>query len=321
MQLGLQTDSLSHLPFDEMLDTCAALGVTELEFPVGGWSTAPHCDAENLLNDASSLDKFLTSISERGLSICAINANGNQLHPTAGDKDDRVLRNAVELANRVGAPTVVCMSGLPGGARGDSTPNWITTAWPPENLEILDYQWSEVAIPYWEEMAAFGSERDVRFAIEMHGNQLVYNARSMNRLHEAVGKQVGANLDTSHPVWQGADPRAMVSDLAGKIYHVHAKDLRMNDRVIETNGVLDPTDITRPLERAWNFVTLGFGHPGGATFWGQLLSDLRLNGYDGVLSIEHEDLAIEAVEGVGQTVDLLNHVMPRAAPSWKPADI
>lgn len=321
MRLGLHTDSLSHLSFEMMLDTCVELGITDLEFPVGGWSTAPHCDAASMLEDDKSLAAFTDAVTSRELRICAINANGNQLHPVTGADDDQTLRRAVELAERVSAPTVVCMSGLPQGTKGDRTPNWVTTAWPPETQEILAYQWNDVALPYWHDMAEFGAARGVRFAVEMHGNQLVYNARTMSRLREEIGDSVGANLDTSHPMWQGADPRDVVDALGGSIYHVHAKDLRLMPRVVGPHGVLDTTDIIHPRDRAWNFVTLGSGHPGGVPFWGQLLSDLRMTGYDGVISIEHEDLVMDAVEGVRHTVELLDHVMPREAASWKPADI
>lgn len=321
VRLGLHTDSLSHLAFDDMLDACVDLGISDLEFPVGGWSTAPHCEAATLLADDPALEAFTGAVTSRGLQICAVNANGNQLHPVTGADDDRTLRTAVDLAERLGAPTVVCMSGLPEGVKGDRTPNWVTTAWPPETQEILSYQWNEVALPYWRELASYGADRGVRFAIEMHGNQLVYNARTMARLRSEIGDAVGANLDTSHPMWQGADPRDVVDVLGDSIYHVHAKDLRLVPRVVGPNGVLDTTDITHPQDRAWNFVTLGSGHPGGAPFWGQLLSDLRMNGYDGVISIEHEDLVMDAVEGVRHTVELLDHVLPREAASWKPADI
>ncbi|EWS80316.1 hypothetical protein BF93_03805 [Brachybacterium phenoliresistens] len=321
MQLGMVTDSLGHLPFEEMLDVCVELGITHVELPVGGWSTAPHCDLEQLLSDPAALDRFTTAIRDRGLVISAFNANGNQLHPVTGAEGDRVLRGAVELAHRLEVDTVVCMSGLPGGAPGDRTPNWVTTSWPPETQAVLEYQWNDVALPYWEEMARFGAGRGVRFAVEMHGAQLVHGARTLLRLREAIGPQIGANLDPSHPMWQGADPRALIGALDGAIHHVHAKDVRLNPRIVEVDGVLDTTPVDRPQDRAWNFVTLGLGAEGGARFWGQLLSDLRAAGYDGVLSIEHEDIHIDAVEGLRQTVALLVGVMPVAAPSWRPAAI
>lgn len=321
MKLGIVTDSLSTYSFEDMLDACVRLGISEVEFPTGGWSTAPHCNVRTLLDDASELGKFRAAVEDRGLRISALNANGNQLHPVIGGEVDKVLKDTVELARRLEVPTVVCMSGLPGGATDEKTPNWVTTSWPPETQDILEYQWNEVALPYWSEMAEFGKSRGVRFAIEMHGNQLVYSGATLLKLRSEIGDQIGANFDPSHPMWMGADPRALVRELGDAIYHVHAKDARIQDHVADVNGRLDTQPPTAHQDRAWNYVTLGLGYPGGSQFWGQLLTDLRSYGYDGVLSIEHEDVLLDALEGVTQTVELLSSVLPVAAPSWKPAAI
>ena len=321
MELGLVTDSLASLPFEQMLDTVASLGMTAIELPTGGWSTAPHCDVRGLLADAVARDRFAGAIAERGLHVSALNINGNQLHPVTGQETDSLVHDTVDLAAALGVPTVVLMSGLPAGAPGDTTPNWVTTSWPPQTQEILDYQWNEVAIPYWRRLAGYGRERGVRFAVEMHGSQLVYNVATLLRLRAEVGDVVGANFDPSHPMWMGADPRAMCSELAGAVYNVHAKDTRVNERVAAVHGRLDTQTVDRAASRAWNYVTLGLGHPGGRQFWGQLLCDLRAGGYDGVLAIEHEDVLYDAVEALGSTVGLLREVMPVAAASWKPQEV
>ena len=322
MRIGMVTDSLAMLPFEEMLDTAAELGVEDLEFPVGGWSTAPHLDAPALLADASARDRFAGAVQDRGLRISALNANGNQLHPTTGAKDDQVVRNAVELAGQMGVPTVVLMSGLPGGAPGDISGNWVTTSWPPETQTILDYQWNEIAIPYWRELATFAGDRGVRLAVEMHGHQLVYNAATLLRLREAVGGDVvGANLDPSHPMWMGADPSTVARTLSGVIYNVHAKDSRRQEHVVAAQGVLDTQPPEAYMDRAWNFVTLGLGRDGGAQMWGRFLWDLRAAGFDGTLAIEHEDMQMGAVEGVRESVGILESVILRDPPSWSPQAI
>lgn len=118
-------------------------------------------------------------------------------------------------------PTVVLMSGLP-TAPGDRHPNWICTAWPPETGRILQAQW-DLAVPHWQRLAAFAEEHGVLLAVEMHANQLVYNAPTLLRLREAVGPVVGANMDPSHLMWMGSDPIASVRALDGAIHHVHAK--------------------------------------------------------------------------------------------------
>lgn len=321
MQLGLLTDSLGSMSTDSMLDAVSDLGITQLEFATGGWSQSPHLDAERLVADPAARARFMADLGNRGLSISALNANGNQLHPVIGSQVDAVVRRTVELAGLLGVDTVLLMSGLPGGAPGDRVPNWITSSWPPETGDVLDYQWNEVALPYWHDLAAFGAEHGVRFAVEMHGQQLVYNASTLLRLRAEVGDIVGANLDPSHPMWMGVDPRELARSLAGAVHHVHLKDVRIQPSVAVVEGMLDTRPPSEARERAWNYVTLGLGHPGGAQFWGQFLDDLRSSGYDGVLSIEHEDVGRDALEGVRQSVALLRSVLPEASPSWTPADV
>src|SRR3954452_20919162 len=181
MKIGLITDSVGHLPFESALDLAKEQGLSSVEVATGNWSEAPHADLATLLSSADARAEFAEKISSRGLALSALCANGNQLHPVEGAQHDKVVRDTIELASYLGVPTVVMMSGLP-GARGDSTPNWITTSWPPETLKVLDYQWNEVAIPYWRELAALARDKGVRLAIEACGSQLVYSVSSMFRL-------------------------------------------------------------------------------------------------------------------------------------------
>lgn len=321
MRIGLLTDSLSALSLDEVLDAAESLGVHDLEFCTGGWSQAPHLDVLALVGDARRRSTFERMLAHRGMRISALNANGNQLHPVTGPQVDAIVHATIEMASLLEVPTVVLMSGLPGGAEGERTPNWVTTSWPPETQTILEYQWNDVALPYWADLAEFGRSRGVRFAVEMHGQQLVYNASTLLRLRREIGDIVGANLDPSHPIWQGADPRHLARALTGAIHHVHAKDARFQHPEVDVDGVLGTQPPELAAERPWNYVTLGQGYPGGQQFWAQFLADLRAAGYDGVLSIEHEDVLIDAYEGVAQAVSLLRGVLPSAPPSWRPAEV
>jgi sugar phosphate isomerase/epimerase len=238
-----------------------------------------------------------------------------------GPRQDQVLRDTIQLASMLGVAKVVCMSGLP-GARGDSSPNWITTSWPPENVAIHNYQWDEVAIPYWRALTAFARDHGVKLAVEACGGQLVHTISGLHRLIEATDPEVvGANLDPSHLMWMGADIPSVIASLAGSIFHVHAKDVRVNRAVAARDGLLDPTPIDRPQDRAWNYVTLGLGHPQGEAFWADFVYQLRAAGYDGVLSIEHEDTLVSAREGVARAAALLRRVALVEAPDWVPAHI
>jgi sugar phosphate isomerase/epimerase len=104
------------------------------------------------------------------------------------------------------------------------------------------------------------------------------------------------NFDPSHLFWQQMDPIACVDDLGDAIAHVHAKDTALHARNVALNGVLDTVPYSDLAERAWIFRSVGYGH--GSEFWKGLVSHLRLVGYDGTISIEHEDGMMSIEEGV-----------------------
>ena len=202
------------------------------------------------------------------------------------------------------------MSGCPGGAPGDTTPNWIVTSWPPITTKILNRQWDEVLIPYRkktvEEAKACGIER---IALENHGCQMVYNPSTLIKLRDAVGEMIGLNFDPSHLMWMGGDPIQAIHKLgAERIYHVHAKDVRIERNYIGADGVLDTKTIDQFAKRTWNYVALGHGHD--VRWWKEFLSILSMEGYDGAISQEMEDLTMPALTGVIKSTDVLKEAMP-----------
>jgi sugar phosphate isomerase/epimerase len=308
MRLGLVTDSLAHLPLDTMLPTVAGFGVTMVEFGCGNWSPAPHLNLDALLASKRERTDFLARAADHGLSISALNCSGNPLLPgAAGEAHRAVTSKTIALAGLMGLRRVIMMSGCPGGP-GDANANWVTTAWPPEAARVLERQWSEQLLPYWRGLAAESRAAGVEhLCLELHGQQNVYNVRTLFRLREAVGPVVGANLDPSHLFWMGADPLAAVGALGDAIYHVHAKDTRINTGVAAVHGLIDVTPMDRLEERAWSYVTLGRGHD--ASWWRAFIGALRTASYDDVLSIEHEDLALSPEDGVRESVDLLGRAL------------
>jgi sugar phosphate isomerase/epimerase len=307
MKLGMITDSVAALGFEEMLQLAARLRLDALEFACGNWSPAPHLDRVALLEDGAARMAFLRRLGAAGLSISALNCSGNPLHPGEdGRAHDCVTRETIQLAGKLGVERVVLMSGCP-GAPGDNHPNWITVSWPMGTRDVLKWQWEEVVIPYWRDLAAFARAQGVpKLCIELHGHQNVYNVRTLLRLREAVGETVGANFDPSHLMWMGADPIAAIRALGPAIYHVHAKDTRIDRSIAGVDGLIEtlPGDIFQ--SRSWNYVTLGYGH--GEAWWAEFVATLAAIGYDDVLSIEHEDMMMSPVEGVEKTVALLDRL-------------
>ena len=316
MKIGLFTDSLADLNFEDALDWCVSQGIEAVEIGTGNFSSSPHCDLDALVGGKQAREKFLGAIRERGLTLSALNCNGNLLDPDPerGAKSKEVFNKTLEAANRLELDTIVTMSGCPGDLDGGSYPNWVTCTWQPEYVELVERQWDEVIGPFWREAAEKAKSLGVRIAIEMHPGQAVYNTRSLHRLREIGGTEViGANLDPSHLFFQLMDPLVVVRALdEGAVFHVHAKDTRINPQEMALNGSLDTRPMTQPGVRVWEYVTLGFGHD--ALFWRKFLSTLRVMHYDGVLSIEHEDLLMSPEEGIQKSVAFLQGLIPRTTP-------
>jgi sugar phosphate isomerase/epimerase len=145
-----------------------------------------------------------------------------------------------------------------------------------------------VIAPFWLQAAHYARDRGVKIAIEMHPGQSVYNTRGLLQLREIAGPNLGANLNPSHLFWQGMDPLVGVRALGrGRVFHVHAKDIRLDPQEMALNGALDLRPTSEIMARAWAYRTVGYGH--GEGWWRDFVSELRRQGYDGVLSIEHED--------------------------------
>jgi sugar phosphate isomerase/epimerase len=308
MKLCAVSDSLGHLPFEEAVKASAELGLAALEICMGNWSEAPHADLQSLLESKDKRRDLLSVLERNGLSLAALNCSGNQLHPVDGERQSKVVYDTLRLAEQLDIHTIVLMSGLPAGGPGDLKPNWITSAWPPENREILEWQWHEKLLPYWTKLAVAARDHGVtKLCIEMHGAQLVYNVPTLLKLREEVGTIVGANFDPSHLFWMGADPLAAIGALGDAIHHVHAKDTMMNGAALELTGCLETIGHQNVRDRAWSYITVGYSHD--EKWWREFCYRLRLNGYDGWLSIEHEDIILSRMEGMRRSVDLLRQVL------------
>ena len=319
MKLGFVSDSLGGLSFDAMLDHATRLGVSGVEVNTCGWSTAPHFDLKGMLGNTAKQAAFRKAFSDRGLEVISLNANGNPLHPT-DPAQGMGLRDTIRVAGEMGIKTVCTMSGLPAGNATDTMPNWVVSSWPPETQAILRYQWEEKLLPFWSGIVDLARASGVeRIALELHGNQVVYNVPSLLKLRAAVGPVVGANLDPSHLFWMGANPLAAAEALGAALYHVHAKDTFLNAPVQATNSLLENGSLMNIAARSWSYITLGFGH--GEEWWRQFCYRLKMAGYDGWLSIEHEDVLLNSLEGLEKSVALLKSVMPAAPADYQPQAI
>ena len=310
MKLGVFNPVLAGMTFEEAMKYLADSGVQAVEIGAGGFPGKAHCDPAVLLNDEEKFEHFKKVLKDNHLEIAALSTHGNPVHPdpeiAKKFRDD--FTGTVLLAEKLGVKRIIGFSGCPGGSPEDKTPNWVTCAWPDDFPKILDYQWNEVLIPYWREATAFAAAHGIeKIALEMHPGFCVYNPETLMRLRDAVGPLIGANFDPSHLFWQGIDPVAAIRYLGDAIYFFHAKDTKIDPINCPVNGVLDTKNFTREVERSWIFRSVGYGHD--YAVWKDIVSNLRLVGYDDVLSIEHEDSLMTPNEGLQKAISFLKQVL------------
>ena len=308
MRLGVFTPLLSHLPLEDALVKLKSLQIDAVELGTGNYPGDAHCKL-SMLEDASALKEFQQKLRDHGMSISALSCHGNALHPqqALAEKAREVSRKTILLAEKLGVSTVVDFSGCPGDSHVAQSPNWVTCPWPPEYLDLLRWQWDEVVTPYWTQHAKFAADHGVKIAIEMHPGFVVYSPETLLRLRTIAGPSIGCNYDPSHMFWQGIDPIAAVRLLGEAIFHVHAKDTQMYSANLSLTGVLDTKPYTDERNRGWIFRTCGYGH--GAEWWKEFVSTLRMYGYDGALSIEHEDSLLSPGEGLARAAHFLSGII------------
>ncbi|HSV32354.1 MAG TPA: sugar phosphate isomerase/epimerase [Atribacteraceae bacterium] len=309
MKIGVFMVLLQNQPFDQALDYVKSIGVQAVEIGTGGYPGKAHCDPERLLADAGIFSRFRDAVFSRELELSALSCHGNPVHPdpALAQAHHKDFEKTVLLAEKLGVKTVITFSGCPGDSEQAKYPNWVTCPWPNDFQEIVKWQWENKIIPYWKDAARFAGDHGVRVALEMHPGFSVYNPETLLCLRLEAGEAIGANFDPSHLFWQGMDPIRALRRLEGAIFHVHAKDTKIDPINSLVNGNLDTKPYTEEMHRAWIFRTVGYGH--GAGFWKDLVSNLRIIGYEGALSIEHEDSLMSVKEGLEKAVAFLRSVV------------
>ncbi|MBF7019436.1 sugar phosphate isomerase/epimerase [Staphylococcus sp. 18_1_E_LY] len=310
MKIGVFTVLFQDKNFEEMLDHVAEAGVKAVEIGTGGNPGNDFCDVEALIEDEKLRQQFSDKIHQRGLTISALSCHDNPISPNKAQakQAQETFKKTVKLASLLDIPVVNTFSGVAGSDEKAEYPNWPVTPWPTEYSEILKWQWEEKLIPYWKEAAQYAKEHGVKIGIELHAGFLVHTPYTLLKLREATNDALGANLDPSHLWWQGIDPIAAIKILGKEnaIHHFHAKDTYIDQENVNMYGLTDMQPYSEVKTRAWTFRTVGYGH--APNLWGDIISALRMYGYDYVVSIEHEDPIMSIEEGFQKAVTNLNSV-------------
>ena len=309
MKLGLITNCYRDLSWEETTEKIRQSGLDAVEPNAGGYFGKAHCDPAALLHDADALKHFTDAYLSRGLTLSGLSVHANPLHPDPeiAGQHSRDIRDTIKLAGKIGGPPVIGFAGCPGAGPDARYPNWITCPWPSWFEDGIKWQWEKSAIPFWKETAKVLSDNGTVFAFEMAPGDIVYNPETLLMLREAVGDEIRCNYDPSHLFFQGIDPLTAMKKLGDLIVHVHAKDARVDEDIARWRGTTDWKTYGDVKNRAWVYRTCGYGH--GRLWWNDFASCLRTVGYDGVISIEHEDTLMTIEEGLKKAIGFLKEVL------------
>lgn len=302
MHLCTQTARFDE-PLEETLGYLRELGIESLDLKL---------DPAEYLDDADAQADLRALLDDHDMASSVLGGGGsNPLHPDearAAEADAR-LRDTIRLAAQLDVDTVTTFSGLPAGAPGDSTPNWLVSPVPPRGqADAHAYQW-EVATDYWADLGAFAADHAVDVAIELHVRTLVNSSPTLLRLREAAGEHVGGYVDPAHLTLQGIDPSAAIRHLAAEdaLLHFEASDVKVYDDNARLRGLWDMTPMTERLERPWAFCTVGYGHDDA--YWRDIISTLNLVGYDGAVSIQQLHTPEPFRTGLERAVEFLDGML------------
>ena len=310
MELSVMSPALGSMSLEEMIKYLSEKGVDSIQLGGGGYPGTAHMNAREYAENPEKIENLKALLAKYNMKLSAIACHGNPVHPnkeTAKSYHDDFVAS-MKVAVALGVDTIIGFSGCPGDCETSKLPNWVTCAWPNDYLEILDWQWNEVLIPYWKETVALAKEIGIKkIALEMHPGFCVYNPTTLMKLRNAVGDIIGANFDPSHLLWQGVEPCEAIKYLGEAIYHFHAKDTKLDKAKIAVKGVLDTDSYADIRSRSWLFRTVGYGS--STELWKSMISTLKEVGYDGVISIEHEDALMSPKEGLEKAIEFMKNIL------------
>ena len=256
MKVGMLTAPFAKDKLDVVLDFAEQASIPCLE--VVAHPGSRHIDPATLTS--AGVGKIRNALDERGLEISSLAYYTNTCDPKNYKAVQTHARKAINAAAMLGVPTVCMLAGMP--VEGMS------------KIETI----RKVLPKVWKPILADARKKGIKIAIENYFATCLQGIDTFECLFEAIpDDHFGLNYDPSHLYHQEIDHLLPVSMFGKRIFHTHAKDTLVNRALRGRIGIY--------AGGWWRYVIPGFGN----IDWGEYTSHLRMNGYDGVLSIEHED--------------------------------
>ena len=264
MQVGLLTGPFNDVSLEEVIKFASENGFDALEVAAG--PGAKHIDTAGLTDARAAEIKGLLKSSNVVISSLAWYTN-----MTDPENRDRIMsdfRTCIDAAVKLDVGVVCTLAGMPVAGK--------------DKLKTIEEDCAAVFAP----LAEYAASKGVKIALENWYATCLQGLAQFDKMFECVpNESFGLNFDPSHLMWQGIDYIGAVERYAKRIFHTHAKDTEVRDDKLAYLG--------NQMGGWWRYVIPGFGR----VKWGEYISALRLNGYNGVLSIEHEDRALGREEG------------------------
>jgi sugar phosphate isomerase/epimerase len=285
MKLGLMSAALPQLSFDELVAWLSKNGFGMIEvacWPQGKaerrYAGVTHIDVAKLKK--KEVKSIHATLEKHGMQISSLGYYPNPLHPDLEHRQQVIdhLQKVIVAAEMLSVPIVGTFVG--------------------RNKDLTLEQNLEEFAKVWPPIVKFAADHGIKIAIENcpmifsndewpGGNNLAISPHVWRKMWEIIpDTNFGLNLDPSHLIWQMIDYERVVYDFADRIFHVHAKDMRIDREQLYQRGVMS-------IGMGWQIPRL----PGlGEVNWAKFLGALYAVGYDYVCSIEHEDRAFEGEE-------------------------
>ena len=278
MYVGILTGPFSGDPLDHVAAFAGEYGFGGLEVVAGPGSK--HIDTSAF--GAEQADEVSSLMEKRNLQISAIAAYNNltDADPEKRKANIQTVRGAIDAAVLLNVDVVCILAGLPPAGK--------------DRFKTIEEDCLAVLPP----LAEYAESKSIKLAMENWTATNIQNLAHWDRIFEvAPNKNLGLNFDPSHLLWQDIDYIYAVEKFAARIFHTHGKDTEINDMLRRTVG--------NQGSGWWRYVIPGLGR----VKWGEYIATLRRCGYNGVISIEHEDGALEREEGFLIGKKYLEHFM------------
>ena len=264
IRVGMLTAPFGDKSLVEVLDFAKQAGISCLEAVADPGSR--HIDPVTF--NAAKADEVKRMLAERRLEISALSCFLDPCQPGGSANFQNHVRKMVDAAVLLGVPTLCMQSGMP--LPGMSRINQIKQVVPKVYAPVI----------------AYAKEKGIRIGIENWFETCLLGLDTFECLFEAIkDDNFGLNYDPSHLVHQQCNYLLPVAMFGKRIFHTHAKDTLVDFAIRAHVGIYG--------HGWWRYVIPG----SGSINWGEYINHLRTNGYNGVLSIEHEDSTLSREKG------------------------